>query len=112
MAEMRKKFGLEVIDVVSSGPLINVQLMIFEPEKTGPVLSPAAERYLIDQKTGTRLSEGSQRATAGQRRLVPGGGALRQPHMASFDNSKGLVKPGDTVSLVIDDYRIDGLVVR
>jgi hypothetical protein len=43
---------------------------------------------------------------------MPGGAGARRSYIAWFDNSAGLVKAGDKVSLIIDEYRIDDLTVR
>ena len=111
MVQMREQFGMEVTGIAANGPLIDVQFFVSDPEKAGSILSPAAERYLIDRKTGTRIPPPSG-ARARLMRPVPGGGAYRRTYIASFDNSGGAVKPGDAVSLIMNDYRVDGLIVR
>lgn len=109
MVEMRNRFGIEVTDVSIHGVAIDVQFTVSTPEKSGAVLSPAAERYLIDQKSGTKiLSPTNPRV----KRLRLASGVRSQNFIATFDNSKGVVKPGDQVSVVVDEYRVDNLEVR
>jgi len=109
MVEMRNRFGLEVTSVAINGKAIDVQFMVSTPEKAGQVLSPVAQRYLIDQKSGTKiLAPQSTRA----KRMRATSGVASQNFVASFDNSKDVVKSGDKVSVIVDEYRVDNLTVK
>jgi len=109
MVEMRNRFGLEVTSVAINGKAIDVQFMVSTPEKAGQILSPVAQRYLIDQKSGTKiLAPQSPRA----KRMRATAGVASQSFIASFDNSKDVVKSGDKVSVIVDEYRVDNITVR
>ena len=110
MVEMRDRYGLEVLDVAIRGPAIVVRFVVSEPEKTGQILTAMAQRYLIDQKSGTRIPVPTTIRT-GRLRPEPGMGGWRT-YQATFNNSKGVVRPGDKVTLVMDEYRVEGLTAQ
>ena len=91
--------------------------MVMEPEKAGPILSsPSSQRYLIDEKSGTKMLPPPVGGPRSRRDLSlrpkVGSPMGTRAYYATFDNSAGTVKPGDKVSLTIDQCHIDGLVVQ
>lgn len=118
-AKMLERFGAQVTSVTIRGTAIEVRITVPAADKAGPVLSPAAQRYLIDQKSGRQLlvpgagrPAGRERYRSGAVRPVVGSPAAQRSYTIMFDNSAGLVRPGDKVALVIDEFRVDDLTVR
>jgi hypothetical protein len=118
MDEMREKFGLQVTGVVIHANAIEVQFFVSVPDKAGQLLSPTVSRYLIDEKSGTKLVNPTGQPGRERRRLpgllrpVAGGTGLIRSYIATFDNSEGLVRSGDKVTFVMDEYRVTGLSVQ
>jgi hypothetical protein len=109
MVKMIQRFGAQVVGATIKGPLIDVEFQVVEPEKAGPVLLPGTDRYLIDA-SGTTLRPPSG-PRGGLVRTVPGMIGMGR-YLASFVNTGGRVKPGDKVSLVVGDYRVDNVAVK
>ena len=116
---MLERFGAQVTSVTIRGTAIEVRFAVPAAEKAGPVLSPDAQKYLIDQKSGRQLAipgagrpAGRERYRSGAVRPVIGSPAAERSYTIMFDNSAGLVRPGDKVALLIDEFRVDDLTVR
>ncbi len=84
------------------------QLLDPDPEKNAPIRSPTVKRSLIDAKSGKVLLP----CSGPRGGLVGSVGGAGLNYQASFYNVDGTVKPGDRVSLMIGDYRVDNLFVR
>lgn len=114
LAEMEQRFGLYVTEVTANRNAVIVRFTISDQTKAGALMSLDTEHQVIDAKSGTRLSLVStpRRPARIQRTLGPGGLGQGQGYTLIFDNSKGVIKPGDKVSVVMDQYRVDGLAVR
>jgi hypothetical protein len=119
MAKMQEQFGLTVLTVTAKEKAIEVVFQVYTPEKAAQILSPNTERYLVDQKSGTRLivpsaapRPGRERRRVTSIRLVIGSNSGQRGYVVTFDNSQGLVQPGDKVTFVMDEYHVEDLTVR
>jgi hypothetical protein len=110
MAKMKESYGVQVTHITVRGPAIEVAFVVSTAEKAGTALSPAAERYLIDQRTGTKILP----PAAVRSRILRPGPAIgpERTFTAVFDNSAGLVKAGDKVTVVMGEYQVGDLPVR
>lgn len=119
MVKMEEQFGLVVMTVTARQKAIEVVFQVSGPEKAGPVLSPNAQRYLVDQKSGKRLTvpspnvqPGRERRRVSSLRPMLGSNSAQRGYVVVFDNSEGLIQPGDKVTLIMDQYQVEDLTVR
>jgi hypothetical protein len=102
-----------VTAVTLNGPEIEVRFGVadLEPEMMRTILSPATQRSLIVEKTGAVLSPPAHPAYGAIRRAI-GGVFVPQSYTVVFDNSRGMVKHGDKVSLLMGDLQVGNLSVN
>jgi hypothetical protein len=89
--------------------MLDLRFQIIDPEKAKAVLDKNKKAYLLDGKTGKTLpvpvtKAGSMRQTTRK----PEAGRI---YFMLFSNPNRMVKEGGSVSLVIGDFRKDGIVV-
>lgn len=111
--ELREKWGVEIASVRLSGQgyFVDFRYKVLDPKKAAPLAKAEWKPHLIDQATGNTLRVpttpklGPLRQTAVQ--LLEG-----RTYFVFFGNSKGLVKHGSKVTVVIGDCRIENLTVE
>jgi hypothetical protein len=111
--ELRDKWGVEIASVRLSGQgyFVDFRYKVLDPKKAAPLAKAEWKPLLIDQATGNTLRVpttpklGSLRQTAVQ--LLEG-----RTYFVFFGNSRGLVKHGSKVTVVIGDCRIENLTVE
>ena len=107
----KRNWGVEVIGVkpVSSGYMLSFRYRILDPEKAKMLNDRKAKAYLIDEATGIRLAvpalENVGELRAG---TAP---EMDRNYFMIFGNPGKLVKPGSRVSIVVGNFRVDGLIV-
>ncbi len=112
LSDTEKKFGVKVISLrpTAAGQLLDLRFQVLDPEKAKAVLDRNIKAYLQDGKTGKTLpvsinKAGSMRQTT----LKPEVGRV---YFMLFANPGALVKEGGSVSLLIGDFRQDGIRVE
>ena len=110
-AYYRLVWGIEGLSVksVESGEVIRFSWHVLDEVKAKPLNDKKAEPFLIDQQAGAKLSVPSLEKV-GQLRQTSTPEAGRSYWMA-FSNKGRMVKRGDRVTVVIGQFRADGLVV-
>lgn len=111
--ELRDKWGVEIASLRLSGQgyFVDFRYKVLDPKKAAPLAKAEWKPHLIDQATGNMLRVpttpklGSLRQTAVQ--LLEG-----RTYFVFFGNSRGLVKHGSKVTVVIGDCRIENLTVE
>jgi hypothetical protein len=110
-SEPEKNFGIKIVSLrpTAGGQMLDLRFQVIDPEKAKAVLDKNKKAYLLDGKTGKTLpvpvtKAGSMRQTT----LKPEAGRI---YFMLFSNPGGLVKEGGSVSLLIGDFRKDGIVV-
>jgi hypothetical protein len=107
-----EKWGLEIVAVrlTAAGSLLDFRYRVTDTERVSALFDRKAETYLVDQASGARLSVPN----------MPKVGSLRargkleadRVYFILFSNSKGLVKKGGKVTLVIGDFKAEDLAVE
>lgn len=107
----KRNWGVEVIGVkpVSSGYMLAFRYRVLDPEKARLLNDRKAKAYLIDEASGTRLAVPALE-NVGELRSGTAPEADRNYFMI-FGNPGKLVKPGSRISVVVGNFRVDGLVV-
>jgi hypothetical protein len=106
-----KNFGIKIVSLrpTGGGQMLDLRFQVIDPEKAKGVLDKNKKAYVLDDKSGKTLpvpvtKAGPMRQTT----LNPEAGRV---YFMLFSNPGGMVREGGSVSLVIGDFRKDGIVV-
>ncbi len=111
--QLAQTWGIEVasLRLSANGYFVDFRYKVLDPEKAAPLSKKEWKPYLIDEATGQKLLVPS----------TPKLGALRQTaqqldagriYFIFFGNSRGVVKAGNKVTVVVGDCRIEGLTIE
>jgi hypothetical protein len=110
-SDSEKSFGIQVVSLrpTAAGQMLDLRFQVIDPEKAKAVLDKNKKAYLLDGITGKTLpvpvtKAGSMRQTTPK----PEAGRI---YFMLFSNPNRMVKEGSSVSLVIGDFRKDGIMV-
>jgi hypothetical protein len=95
---------------VESGEVIRFTYHVLDGDKAKPLNDKKSEPFLIDPRAGIKLVVPSLE-NVGQLRQS-GTPEAGKSYWMAFSNQGRLVKRGDRVSVVIGQFRVDGLVVQ
>lgn len=108
----KRNWGVDIIGVrvVSSGWMLRFDYRVLDDKKAKPLFDKAAKPYLVDNVTGARLAVPTMENIGDLRQSpVP---TVNRNYFMIFGNPGQLVKPGSNVSVVIGNFRADGLMVN
>ncbi len=97
------------VKAVSSGYMLRLSYRIVDPGKAKPLTDVHNRAYLIDEASGVRLAVPAME-NVGELRQT-GKAQANRSYFVIFGNPGRLVKPGSRVSLVVGNFRADGLIV-
>ncbi len=106
-----KNFGIEIVSLrtTAGGQMLDLRFQVTDPQKAKALLDKNQKAYLLDGKTGKTLPVPVTKAGAmRQTTLNPEAGRL---YFMLFSNPGGMVREGGRVSLLVGDFRKDGIVV-
>lgn len=108
----RRNWGVDIVGVrrVSSGEMLVFKYVVLDPARAEVLNDKRQSAVLIDEATGTRLIV-PQMEKVGLLRTTAKPEANHLYWMV-FPNTHNLVKPGSRVSVVIGNFRVDGLTVE
>jgi hypothetical protein len=112
LAQIEEKWGIEVTNIRLSahGSMVDFRYRILDPEKAKSLTDRNARPYLIDEASGEKSyvpnapKMGSLRAK--------GNPITGRTYFILFSNPKGTVKEGNNVTVVIGDFKAEGLTVK
>ena len=107
----QRAWGVDIAGVkaVSSGYMLRLSYRIVDPGKAKPLTDIHNRAYLIDEASGVRLAVPAME-NVGELRQT-GKAQANRSYFVIFGNPGRLVKPGNRVSLVVGNFRADGLIV-
>jgi hypothetical protein len=107
----QRNWGVDIVGVrrVASGFMLRFDYRVVDPVRASVLSDPRARPYLIDEATRTALAVPAMEKVGELRQVAPL--ESRRTYFMIFGNPGGLVKRGGKVSLVVGDFRADGLVV-
>jgi hypothetical protein len=107
----QRNWGVDIVGVrrVSSGSMLRFDYRVLDPGKAAALTDRKARPYLIDEATQTALAVPAME-NIGELRQVAPLESLRT-YFVIFGNPGGLVKRGGRVTLVVGNFRAEGLVV-
>jgi hypothetical protein len=107
----KRNWGIDVVGVhpVSSGQMLAFRYRVLDEDKAKPLFEKTLRPYLIDEATGTRLAVPAMENVGDLRQdFSP---KPERTYFMIFGNPGKLVKAGSRVSIVIGNFRLDGLMV-
>ena len=108
---VKRNWGVEIVGIkpVSSGQMLAFRYKILDAEKAKLLNDRKSKAYVIDEATGIRLAVPAMEKVGELRQgSTPEEGRI---YFMVFGNPGKVVKSGSRVSVVIGNFRIDGLVV-
>jgi len=109
---LKRQWGIEIVFVrqTSAGYMLEFRYKVLDPDKARPLFERQTKPILTHEETGARMVVPTPAKT----------GALRNSNMPIenriywmfFANPGKLVDVGDTVTIEIGDFVVDGLVVE
>ncbi|MBN1270214.1 MAG: hypothetical protein JXB04_11555 [Kiritimatiellae bacterium] len=107
-------WGVEIVGVrlSAAGRMIDFRYRVTDADKAMALLGPENKAYLVDQENGVRLYVPNTPKLGPLRQTAKGGAAVGRTYFTLFSNLGGLVRAGDKVTIVIGDFRVEGLTVE
>ena len=108
----QRNWGVDIVGVkpVASGYMLDFRFRVLDPKKALLLNNKKTRPYLIDEASGIRLAVPSME-NIGELRQT-GEPELHRTYFIIFGNPGKLVKAGSRVSVVIGDFRVNGLTVN
>lgn len=109
---LKRRWGTEVVGVrrTAAGTMLEFRYRVIDEEKAKPLFARLTKPVLVHEASGAELPVPRPAKTGPLRNSDPP--VQGRTYWMFFTNPGGLVKPGETVSVVIGDFRADGLVVE
>jgi len=107
----KRNWGVDIVGVhpIASGYMLEFRYRILDADKAKTLNDEKAKAYLIDETTGTRFAVPNMENIGELRQKATPQGY--RTYFIIFGNPGKLVKPGGRVTVVVGDFRADGLVV-
>jgi hypothetical protein len=102
---------IERIHPSAAGMMLDMRYRIVDLEKAKGAFKRSAQIYLVDQARGTKMPVPDM-AMVGKLLQRPDQGDSKKIFWIFFSNPGAMVKPGDKVTLVIDEIRIKDILVE
>ena len=107
----KRNWGVDIVGVrpVSSGYMLRFDYRVVDPARAAALADHQVRPYLIDEATGTALAVPAMEKVGELRQK--GSLEASRTYFMIFGNPGRLVKRGSRVTLVVGNFRADGLVV-
>jgi hypothetical protein len=109
---MKREWGVEVIGVkqTAAGYMLEFRYRVIDPGKAKPLFERRTKPMLVDEASGATFVVPTPPKTGALRSSNPP--LAGHTYWMFFANPAGHVKPGRRVSVVIGDFRAEGIVVQ
>jgi hypothetical protein len=109
---MKRQWGVELLGVrqTAAGYMLELRYRVMDPAKARPLFERKTKPLLVDEASGATFAVPTPPKTGALRNSNPP--LAGHTYWMFFANPGGYVKPGRRVSVVIGDFRADGLVVQ
>ena len=107
------RYGVDHLQVrsISSGLSLEFRYRVLNPDKAHVLADKDAKPYIVDWKTGNRLTVPTMEKI-GQLRQEPTKLEQGRDYWMVFANPGKMVKPKDKVDVVVGPIRLEGLIVE
>ncbi len=112
---IEEQWGVQVESIRTSaaGGLLGFRCRALDSDKALPLVERKYKPYLIDQASGKKLGVPNTAKVGPLRQTVRYGKPKEDRiYFVLFGNPGGFIKPGDKVSVVIGDFKVENLVVE
>ena len=110
--DLRGNWGIEVLGIRSTaaGYMLDFRYRVLDAEKAKPLFRRKSRPQLIDQESGAHVGVFSSPKTGPMRTTnVPQAG---RNYFILFANPGRYIQPGNRVTISIDDFKVENLVVQ
>jgi hypothetical protein len=109
---LAEQWGIEIhsVRLSAGGRIVDFRYRVTDSQKAEPVFERKTKPYLIDENSGVKLPV-PRLGKVGPLRTSNKPQANRV-YYTLFTNAGNVVQPGDTVTVVIGDCRVENLVVQ
>jgi hypothetical protein len=106
-----RNWGVDIVGVrrVSSGFMLRFDYRVVDPDRAVALVDREVRPYVIDEATNTALAVPAMENVGELRQIAPL--EPNRKYFILFGNPGGLVKRGGRVTLVLGNFRAEGLVV-
>lgn len=110
--QLAERWGVKVeaMRLSAAGYMLDFRFRVLDPGKAAPLFDKAALSYLLDEATGARMGVPSP-PKIGAMRSSGKSIQVGRTYFVLFGNPGCYVKPGHKVTVVIGDFRAEGLRV-
>ena len=110
--EARLGIRMEGLRLSAAGYILDFRYRVLDPARAAPLLDSKIRPYLLDEASGAQLgvpdtAKLGQLRTKGRNKVVS-----NQDYYILFANPARFVQPGNRMTLVMGDLRIENLVVQ
>jgi hypothetical protein len=111
VSEAEKKWGILPLSIqlTAAGQLLDYRYLVIDPDKALALMKRGDKAYLIDQASGIRITV--PRTKVGPLRQTGTKPVAGKIYPILFANAGGVIKPGNKVTLVIGEFRMENIVV-
>jgi hypothetical protein len=108
----KREWGIDVIGVrqTAAGYMLEFRYRVVDAQKAKPLFERRTKPLLVDEASGASFAVPTPPKTGALRNSNPP--LERHTYWMFFANPGGFVKPGSRVSVVIGEFRADGIVVQ
>lgn len=109
---MKREWGVEVLGVrqTAAGYMLEFRYRVLDAARAKPLFERRTRPVLVDQESGVSLVVPAPPKTGALRNSNPP--LAGHTYWMFFGNPGGFVKPGRRVSVVIGEFRAEGIVVQ
>jgi hypothetical protein len=111
-ADIRETWGVEIesVRLTAADNMVDFRYRVVDPEKARPLMAKVVTAYLMDDASGAKFGVPTGKiGSLRQKSNTPRAGAV---FAVIFNNPGRLVKKGSRVTVVIGDFKAEGLVVE
>lgn len=110
--DLSERWGVEIVrlNLTAYGHMVDFRFRVLDPVKAKPLLERNVSAHLVDEATGKALAVPDAPKTGRLRNK--GTPEVGRVYFVLFQNQAGLLERGDRVSIVIGDFRAEGLTVE
>lgn len=107
----QRNWGIDIVGIrrVASGYMLRFDYRVVDPDRASALTDRQSRPYLIDEATHTALAVPAMENIGELRQVAPL--EANRTYFVIFGNPGGLVKRGGRVTLVVGNFRAQGLVV-
>jgi hypothetical protein len=111
-AQVEERWGVKILGIrqTANAFLLDFRFRVTDPEKAAPLTDRKAKPYLIDEASGVKLEVPNAPKVGSLR--ARGNPEPSRTYFILFGNSRGLVKKGNKVTVVIGDFEVENLIVE